>query len=124
MTSVSNPPFRLTLHFANGMERDFPIYLDAAKATIERAAFWRPSPVNPTILEHLDEREALLAGTVLVYGGMLASGTGNLGMVDDEGRQWDIPARNVVALSVLDPEAKDHKEQRPVGFRFPPDTGE
>lgn len=118
---MSDRPFRLTLYLTNGVEREFPVYLDAAKSNIERAVFWRPSPVNPSILEHLDERAALFEGTVLVYGGMTDKGKGSFGgIVDDTGRQWSVPARYVIAISVMDPDATHQERPRPVGFRFPP----
>jgi hypothetical protein len=49
-------PLRITFYFARGDEREFAHHLDAAKTNIERAVMWRPSPVNPTILDRLADR--------------------------------------------------------------------
>src|SRR4051812_12823315 len=96
----SDRPFRITLYLTNGDAHDFPVYLDAAKEGIERAVYWRPSPVNPSIVDHLDERGALFEGTVYVFGSMVETGKGNIGMVADDGAHWSIPARSVLAISV------------------------
>lgn len=119
---VDEKPFRMTVHLENGEEYSFPVYLEAARDNIRRAVEWqRDAPFSPAITQQLDDRDVVRYGVLRVFTQLLkGGGEGVFYMTDDDGAEWGIPARNVVALRLEDPTAS--RTGKRLGFAFERET--
>src|SRR5262245_37382051 len=96
------PPFRVTVYFSTGDSQDFPVYMDAARASIERSMRWRPPHFAPSIMEALDDRAVVMDATLEIYAELLKKPEGTLYMVADDGSRWALPARSILMLRMRD----------------------
>jgi hypothetical protein len=115
-------PFRAKFLLAGGAEVRCPIFLDACRLLIERATRWRPPALSGAILTELEDRGLLLSATNHVYGSLTKSDVGVFHVTDDDGREWGIPARHVIAWNLEDPlRSRSGGTARVAGF-LPPEA--
>jgi hypothetical protein len=113
---ASDKPFRLTMFLTNGEERTFPIYQDAGIAGAKRAALWPDGPFGPNIIDKLEDRDILFGALVRLYTHIARKGEGTFYLTDDDGKEWGVPGKHVMAIRLEDPESSSRK--RRVGFAF------